>query len=209
MRSSRSIATLAATFVVVLGAAVGASASAAAVWKFEGKALKVAETETIKGVAEESSFTIPGVKVTCEHIDFEMTIENPAGGGAGEAKITSFVPENCTSSVKACTVESAEAEKLSWPAHLATVTGEEYFVIEKMQISLLLGGAQCALAGAPTLIKGTAGGVFSNVSHTITFNKTTFAATGTSLKVGATTIEWKAVFTTKALGGHKGEGLEG
>jgi hypothetical protein len=209
MRSNRSVATLAATFVVVLGAAVGASASAAAVWRFEGKALKAAETETIKGVAEESSFTIPGVKVTCEYIDFEMTIENPAGGGAGEAKITSFLPENCTSSVKACTVESAEAEKLPWPAHLVTVTGEEYFVIEKMQISLLLGGAQCALAGAPTLIKGTAGGVFSNVSHTITFNKTTFAATGTGLKVGATTIEWKAVFTTKALGAHKGEGLEG
>jgi len=89
------------------------------------------------------------------------------------------------------------------------VTGEDYFVIEKMEVKLRLGGAKCIYEGSPILIKGTAGGVFSNVSHTITFNKSTFAATGTGLKVGATAIEWKAVFTTKALGAHKGEGLEG
>jgi hypothetical protein len=196
---------LTATVVVALSAAVGASASAAAIWRFEGKELKT--PETIRGVAEESSFTIPGVKVTCEYIRFKMTIENV--GGTGNAEITEFPTENCTSSVPACTVESVEAQKFPWPAHLVTVTGEEYFVIEKMQISLSLGGAQCAYEGTPILIKGTAGGVFSNVSHTITFNKSTFTTTGTSLKVGATAIEWKAVFTTKALGAHKGEGLEG
>ncbi|HSZ70290.1 MAG TPA: hypothetical protein VK756_08000 [Solirubrobacteraceae bacterium] len=196
---------MAAGAVVALGAAVGASASTAAVWRFEGNTLKGAET--IKAVAEESSFTLPGVKVTCEYINFQMTIENVAG--VGEAKITSFLPEKCTSSTPTCTVESVEAQKLPWPAHLTTVTGEEYFVIEKMEVKLLLGGALCAFAETPILIKGTAGGVFSNVSHTITFNKNTFAATGTGLKVGATTIEWKAVFTTKALGAHKGEGLEG
>jgi hypothetical protein len=138
-------------------------------------------------------------------IDFKMAIKNV--GGAGQGEITEFPMETCTSSVPACTVESAEARVLPWPAHLATVAGEDYVVIEKMEINLVLEGAQCALAG-PVKIKGTAGGVFSNVSHTITFNKSTFAATGTGLKVGSTAIEWKAVFTTKALGAHKGEDLE-
>jgi hypothetical protein len=196
---------LAASAVVALGVAAGATASAAAVWKFEGKELKTAET--IKGVAEESSFAVPGVPVTCEYIRFKMTISN--SGGVGKAEITEFPLEKCTSSLTVCKVESIEALGLPWPAHLTTVATEDYFVIEKMEISLLLGGERCAFAETPITIKGSAGGVFSNVSHTITFNKNTFTATGTSLKVGATAIEWKAVFTTKALGAHKGEGLEG
>jgi hypothetical protein len=194
---------LAALVIAVLSAAVGASASAAAIWKFEGAELKT--TETIKGVAEESRFMLPGLKVTCEFIDFKMTIKNVGGAGLGE--ITEFPMEACTSSVPACTVESAEVRVLPWPAHLVTAAGEDYVVIEKMEINLVLEGALCALAGT-VKIKGTAGGVFSNVSHTITFNKNTFAATGTSLKVGSSSIEWKAVFTTKALGAHKGEDLE-
>jgi hypothetical protein len=205
MRPNRSISILAATVLVALSASVDASASAAAVWAFEGKTLT--GSETIKGVAEESSLTIPGVKVTCEYIYFKMTINN--GGGSGKGEITEFPLEKCTSSLPSCTVESAGAQKLPWPAHLTTVAGEDYVVVENIEINLVLGGKTCAFEGETLKIKGSAGGVFSNVSHTITFNKTTFAKTGTSLKLGANTVEWKAVFTTKALGAHKGEGLEG
>jgi hypothetical protein len=206
MRPSRGIATIAAIVVVVaLSAAAGATASVAAVWKFEGKELKT--TETVNGVAEESSLTIPGTTLTCEFIRLKMTIKNT--GGSGEAEITALALEKCRSSTTTCTVESIAAGELPWPAHLATVAGADYLVIEKMEISVLLGGPLCAFAEAPIEIKGSAGGEISNVSHTITFDKSTFTATGTSLKVGATATEWQALFALKWLGPHKGESLEG
>lgn len=205
MRPRSSIVTLAAIVVVALSAAAGTTSSVAAVWKFEGKELKT--TETIKGVAEESSLTIPGTTLTCEFIRLKMTIRNT--GGNGEAEISEFPLEKCRSSTTACTVESVEAGKLPWPAHLVTVGGDDYLVIEKMEIGVVLGGPLCAFGEVPIEIKGSAGGEINNVSHTITFNKSTFTATGTSLKVGATATEWQAVFALKWLGPHKGESLEG
>ena len=196
---------LAAIVVVALSAAAGATASVAAVWKFEGKELKT--VETVKGVAEESSLTLPGTNLTCEFIRLKMKIKNT--GGNGEAEVTEFPLEKCRSSTATCTVESVEALGLPWPAHLVTVGVDDYLVIEKMEINVVLGGSLCAFAGLPILTKGSAGGEISNVSHTITFNKSTFMATGTNLKVGATAVEWQAVFALKGLGAHKGEGLEG
>jgi hypothetical protein len=205
MRPRRSVLALAAIVLVALSAAAGATASVAAVWKFEGNELKA--TETVKGVAEESSLTLPGATLTCEFIRLKMTIKNT--GGTGEAEITEFPLEKCRSSTNTCTVESVAAGKLPWLAHLVTVAGTDYLVIEKMEITVLLGGPLCALAESPIVIKGSAGGAISNVSHTITFDKSTFTATGTSLKVGATATEWQALFALKWLGPHKGESLEG
>jgi hypothetical protein len=106
-------------------------------------------------------------------------------------------------------VEEIEAQGLPWPAHLTTVVVEDYLVIEKVKIHLLFGGETCALAELPIEVKGSAGGVIDNVNHTIAFDKKTFTATGTSLKVGASAAELTALFNTEALGVHKGEGLEG
>ena len=192
MRLNRGVSVLAALVVMALSTAVGATASAAAVWKFEGEELTT--SEMIKGVAEESSFMLPGPKVTCEFIDFRMIIQNI--GGLGHAEAIEVPMAECTSSEPACKVESIEARSLPWLAHLVTVAGEDYVVIENLRINLVLGGELCADAGI-IKIKGTAGGVFSNVSHTITFNKSTFAATGTGLKDGSGSVEWKAVFPRK------------
>jgi hypothetical protein len=203
MRPSRSITVLVATIVVGLSATVGASTSAAAVWAFNGTTLTT--TETVQDTATTFSLAIPGAPVTCDLVVPEMAIGNT--GGSGKAEITAFPMFECTTNT-VCTVEAIEAQALPWPGHLTTVV-EDYLVIEKMKIHLLLGGALCAYAGTPLEIKGSAGGIINNVNHTITFEKKTFAATGTALKIGATTIGWTALFETEALGVHNGEGLEG
>ncbi|HEY3828903.1 MAG TPA: hypothetical protein VGL57_06880 [Solirubrobacteraceae bacterium] len=194
---------LAATIAVGLSATVGATASSAAVWEFGGKELKT--VETVKDTAETFILTVPGAKITCTHVVPAMTISNSAG--SGKAEITAFPMFECTTNTS-CTVEEIEAQGLPWPAHLTTVV-EDYLVIEKIKIHLLFGGALCALAEVPIEIKGSAGGIINNVNHTITFEKKTFAATKTSLKVGSSAAELTALFHTEALGVHKGEGLEG
>jgi hypothetical protein len=158
------------------------------------------------GVAKTGSLVLPGVTVTCE-FNPKLTIWNSSG--VGKAEVTEFPMEKCGSSEPACTVESATAGRLGWPAHLATVAGEDYLVIEGIEIKLALAGEDCAYAGMPLTVKGTAGGVISNVNHTITFNGATFKATGTNLKLGASAVEWNATLGMVALGEHKGQGLEG
>lgn len=204
--SMRARSTLLALLALALigSGAVASAASAAPVWEFGGKELKT--TETIEDSAETFSLTIPGAKVTCAHVLPQMTIQN--SGGTGKAEFTTFPMFECTTSSMACTVTDIEARKLPWAAHLTTVV-EDYLVVEKIEILLVFSGELCALAGEQIKIKGSTGGIINNVNHTITFDKKTESATGTSLKVGSTAIEFTALFATEALGAHKGEGLEG
>ncbi len=58
------------------------------------------------------------------------------------------------------------------------------------------------------VVKGTAGRLFENTTSTLTLNKASFEATGTSLKVGATDIQWTGSFPMEALGAHSSEALE-
>jgi hypothetical protein len=54
---------------------------------------------------------------------------------------------------------------------------------------------------------GSAGGLYDNVFETFTFSAANFSATGTSLKMLGSPVEWNALFTTEALGAHAGEAL--
>ncbi len=203
MRSRNNIALLASLASIAFGAVGVSTASASPAWKFNGTEL--VGTETVLGTAISSSLSIPGATTRCGHTLLFMKISNTAGVGKGE--VTKLPQFECTAG-PTCTVERIEAEKFPWPVHVETVAGKNYVVIEKIRIEIVYAGELCAFAGVPIILKGTAGGLFENATSTLTFNGTTFKATGASLKVGATSVEWGAVFPMEALGAHSGEALE-
>lgn len=201
---TRRFAVLLALAAVVL-ASVSATASAAPVWKFSGTELS--GNETIVGAAISSKLTIPGATTECTHFLYNMKIKNSAGAGKGE--ITELPLFECKAS-GACTVESIAAEKLPWPTHLVTIAGKgDYLIVEGAQVGIQYGGEECALFGTLTVVKGTAGGLINNTEHTATFNKASFEATGTALKVASATIEWNGVFPTEGFETHREELVEG
>jgi hypothetical protein len=197
--------TLAVALVAVLAmsAVVSAAASAAPVWKFNGTELT--GSETIVGAAISSSLTIPGATTTCAHFLYNMKIKNE--GGAGKGEITELPLYECTAGTN-CTVKAIEAEKLPWKDHLTTVAGKDYLFVEGIQVTITYSGEKCALAGK-TRVTGTAGGLVENSTQTATFNKTTFEATGASLKVGSTSVEWNGYFPTEAFEAHREQLVEG
>ncbi|HEY3828143.1 MAG TPA: hypothetical protein VGL57_02995 [Solirubrobacteraceae bacterium] len=205
MQSSKSVLRVVClvTVAAMLSAVAASAASASPVWEFNGTVL--VGSEAVSGSALSSSFTIPGATTSCANVQLLMKIVNVAGAGKGE--VIEFPLSGCTAG-PSCTVNSIEAERLPWPAHAVTVAGKNYVVIEKIQIGILYGGALCALAGSPVTIKGTAGGLYENSTSTLIFNKASFTATGTALKVGASAIEWDAIFPMEAFGAHSGEALE-
>jgi hypothetical protein len=179
---------------------------AAPVWKFDGHLLTGAETVLAKAIDEQ--FKIPGLPTECAHATMVLEITNGSVSIGGTAKVKEFVNEGCTAG-SICRVERFEAKKLPWPGRLVTAGGKDYLVLEGMEIEVLYGGAECAYAEVPVIVKGSAGGLIENSTETITFNKASESATGTTLKVGASAVEWDALFVTEAQGAHKGEGLEG
>ncbi len=189
------------------GAALGAvgvsAASASPVWKFGGVELK--GTETVLGVAASDSIAIPGATATCGHTLLFMKISNVAEKSQGE--ITEVVEYGCRATAT-CKIKSITAEKLPWPLHGTTIASKTYVVLEKINIGIEYEGSLCALAGSPVKVSGTAGGLWENATSTLTFDKTSFEATATALKVGPINVEWKAVFPLEALGAHVGEALE-
>lgn len=187
---------------VTLSALAASAASASPAWEFNGTVL--VGSEAVVGGAISSGFTVPSAPTTCAHMQLRMTIVNVAGVGKGE--VTEFPMSGCTA--PNCTVNSIEAEDLPWPVHAVTVAGKDYVVIEKIHIGILYGGLLCGLAGSPVTIKGTAGGLYENTTVALTFNKTSFSATGTALKVvGGGAVEWNGIFPVEALGAHSGEAL--
>jgi hypothetical protein len=199
----KQIAVLASLMVVALSAVSTSAASASPSWKFNG--VNLVGVEAVLGTAHLSTLSVPGAPVSCETLELFMEITNSVTPGRGE--VTNFAPYECTATAS-CTVQSIEAEKLPWPAHTTTLLGRSYVVIEKMQVSIRYAGELCALAGSTVVVKGSAGGLFENATSTLTFSKSSFEATGTSLKVGASAIQWNGVFPMEALGAHSGESLE-
>jgi hypothetical protein len=191
--------------VALASASLAAAASAAPIWKFNGTELT--GNETIVGAAISSKLTVPGATTECEHFLYNMKIKNSAGTGTGE--ITELPLFECKAS-GSCTVESIAAEKLPWPTHLVTIAGKgDYLIVEGVKVGIKYAGALCALSGTLTIVKGTAGGLIENSAQTATFNKASFEATGTSLKVGSTSVEWTGVFPTEGFEVHREQLLEG
>jgi hypothetical protein len=205
MKPRKSILLLASVAVLIVSAIAAASASASPAWKFNGTELT--GKETIVGAAISSSLTIPGVTTECKHFLYNMKISNNAEK-KGTGEITELPLFECTTQTKTCSVASIEAKKLPWPTHLVTVAGKNYLVVEKVEVEIVYAGELCAFAESPVILKGSAGGVVENSTQTAEFNKTTFTATGTQLKVGATPVEWKGLFPTEGFEVHREEAIE-
>jgi hypothetical protein len=205
MRTRRYAVLLALAAVVLGSATVSATAGAAPIWKFNGTELS--GNETIVGAAISSKLTVPGATTECAHFLYNMKIKNVAGAGKGE--ITELPLFECTAS-GACTVSSIAAETLPWQTHLTTVVGKgDYLIVEGVKVGIKYSGAECALSGSLTIVKGTAGGLINNTEQTATFNKASFEATGTALKVGSSTVEWNGLFPTEAFESHREQLVEG
>lgn len=202
-RRSSTALLCAVTSAFLLAASFAASASASAAWKFEGKQLE--GVETIAGKALEDRLGVPGLMTKCE-LTYKMTIFNSAGVGKGE--ITELLLKNCSTSSKACVVESATAKKLPWPLHLATVGTSIYVILEKVRFDLIYKGEECALSETLITVTGSAGGLFNNTSSTIAFSSLNSAKTGTELRAFGESVEWACVLTTEATGAHKEQALE-
>lgn len=205
MKPRRQIAALGVIAVIVASAAFTGVASAAPAWKFNGTELT--GKETIVGAAISSSLAIPGATTECEHFLYNMKISNSSGTGKGE--ITELPLFECKTNNPVCGVKSVTAENLPWPTHLETISGKDYLVIEKAQVTIVYTGAECSLAEEKVRVSGTAGGVINNTAQTATFNKETFEKTKTELKVGSSSVEWKGEFPTEAFESHREQLLEG
>ncbi len=202
---TRRIAVAAVMVVMALASAsLAATASAAPVWKFNGTELGAGKTETIVGAALASKLTVPGATTECEHFLYNSKVKNEAGG---KGEITEVPLYECKAS-GSCTVESIAAEKLPWPLHLATFGAKDYVIIEGVKVGIKYAGALCALSGTLTIVKGTAGGEINNEAQTVTFSKSTFETTGTSLKVGSSSVEWSGVFTAEPFETLREEKIE-
>lgn len=182
------------------------SASASPAWRFSGSELKAGETELTVGVAVGSSLAVPGAVTKCEHMVYELVISNSETVGKGE--VTEMLFYNCTTTGGAeCTVDAIAAEKLPWPSHLKTVGGNHYVVFNKVNISILYGGALCALGGTVATVTGSAGALFNNKTEVATFSAASSGATKTELKALGAAIEWDGVFPTEAFEWHREQPL--
>ncbi len=205
--SSRSTRILIAGLLVALaiGTVFVGSATASPGWRFSGVELKGGETEATVGFGVESSLAVPSAPVVCEHFLYKMTISDSAGTGQGE--VTELPLFNCRSTVKECTVEEVAGESLPWPAHLTTVKGANYVVIENIEIGILYGGKLCPLNGVFATVVGTAGGLFENSSETAVFDAASFSETKTGLEVLGSPAQLEGAFLTEAFQWHRGEAL--
>lgn len=182
------------------------SASASPAWRFSGSELKAGETEVTIGVAVGSSITVPGAVTKCEHMVYKLVISNSEAIGKGE--VTEMTFYKCTTTGGAeCTVDAIAAEKLPWPAHLKTVGGNNYVVFNKVNISILYGGASCSLGGMVATVTGSAGALFNNKAEAATVSAASISATKTELKALGAAIEWDGVFPTEAFEWHREQPL--
>jgi hypothetical protein len=193
------------SLVVIAASAAAAPVAGALVWKFNGT--KLTGSETVVGAAVDGSLGIPGAAIECKHTLLNQQIANSPNA---EGEITEAPFFECSTS-SPCTVESIEAEKLPWPEHAVAIasaaSSSRYVVIEGIHIGIVYGGVLCSLAGTVE-VKGSAGGLFDNVTSSLKFDKATMATTGTALKAGATSVEWNTEFLMEAFGSHAGEKLE-
>ena len=203
MRSKATALAAAMAALAVLCAVLAASAGASPAWKFESKALE--GSEVVLGGALDSSMTIPGLTTKCENFLYKLTVKNEAGTGKGE--VTEVPLYNCATNSDACTVKTIGAEKLPWASKLSTVSTTNYIVIEGVKVAILYAGAECVLDETLVTVTGSAGGSIDNTAETATFNASTLAASGTSLKALGQKIEWNGLFPTEAFQWHREQAL--
>jgi len=189
--------------VVALTLGVAASASASPAWKFNGNELT--SPEVLVGAATSSSMTIPGVTTECKHFLYNLKISDSGGKGKGE--VTELPLFECSTKTAGCTVSSIEAKKLPWPAHLTSAWGNNYLIIENVDVEVLYGGTSCAYAGIPITVSGSAGGIVENSTESATFDNETMIATGTGLWVGFSWVEWNGYFPSEAFQVHRQQTL--
>jgi hypothetical protein len=201
MKARKGVLLLTSVVALALGATAPANASPA--WKFNGTELS--GSETLIGAATSSSMTIPGVTTECKHFLYNMKISNSGGKGKGE--ITELPLFECTTKTAGCTVSSIEAKKLPWPTHLTSAWGNNYLIVEKVNVEVIYAGSSCAYAGIPITVSGSAGGIVENSTETATFDNETIIATGTGLWVGFSWVEWNGVFPTEAFQTHREQAL--
>lgn len=187
---------------LMLSAVFAGSASAAPAWRFNGEELKA--PETIVGAAEKSGLTIPGMTTTCENFLYKITISNKSG--TGEGSITELPLYNCTTNTK-CTVTAITAEAFPWPANLTTIATKNYIIIKNVKVSILYGGKLCVINGTTGIVTGSAGGWLDNTTESATFSPSTFATTGTELKMLENKVEWNGFFPTEAFEWHREQAL--
>jgi hypothetical protein len=133
--------------------------------------------------------------------------ENLNSGGKGTGEITELPLFECTTQTANCTVASIEAKNLPWPTHLESLWGNNYLIVEKVDVEVVYGGSLCAYAGIPVIVSGSAGGIVENSAETATFDNSTIVATGTGLWVGFSWVEWNGVFPTEAFALHREQGF--
>jgi len=179
--------------------APASGAEATPLWHINGKVLE--EPEAALGHATESSLAIPGLTTSCKPFVYKMTIFGSGGS------VSSLPLSNCFTNSNACTVASIEAQKLPWSAKLVTVGTSNYLVIENFNLAILYAGEECALGETTATVTGTAGGLYDDVTESVTFNATTFKATKTQLKALGSSVEWTGVFTMLTTGLHIGASL--
>lgn len=188
---------------LVAGAVFAAGAAATPVWKFEGGELK--GSESIAGVATESPMSIPGLTTTCD-FSYGMTVFNTAGKAAGS--VNEMALENCVTDSGVCAVEEAAAGKLPWAVNSALISSTGYLLFTGIKFTVVYVGGSCALEGVEATFVGSAGSEYDNTSGTFAFDPAIFTTTGTDIKGLGTLVLWNALFTTEALGPHKGQTLE-
>lgn len=184
-------------------ASFAAGANASPAWRFNGTAL--VGSETILSHAVEAGLAIPGLTTTCQPFVYATTISNSAGTGQGS--VTEMPLSDCFTSSGACTVKAIGAESLPWTVKLTTIGGSNYLIITGFKVSILYGGAMCALNGTLATITGSAGGLIDNETESVTFSSASFTATKTGLKALGQPVEWLGNFTMLAIGTHIGESL--
>lgn len=194
----------AGVLALALSATSAASAGASPAWKLEEGLELPVKGETALAYAPEGSMTLPGLTTTCD-FPFGLKIWNTAGTAGGRVD---ELPLNKCATSGACAVEAATAEGLPWALHGTTVKSKNYVVIEGIKIAFLYEGALCPLAETVITVKGSAGGLFNNATHSFTFDSSSFSATKTKVAALGTTVEWQGVFSTVATGANSGLGLE-
>lgn len=190
--------------VLAFSAVASSSASAWPQWHFGGTLLSETEEETVVGAAFSSSLKSGGASTTCEHFLYNMAAWNFFGGGEG--LVEELPLYGCTTTAPNCTVSSIEAQELPWWSFVETYGTKQYLVIEDIDVKIVYSGASCTL-GTVT-VTGDAGGLINNANSTATFSKASFEATGTAMKIGASSVEWTGEFPMEAFKGNREKAVE-
>jgi hypothetical protein len=204
MRSRKMILLSAVLAVLALSAVASSTASAFPEWHFGGTTLPELQEETVVGAAFSSSLKSGGASTTCEHFLYNMEVWN--WFGFGEGVIDELPLYSCTTTAPNCTVSAIEAEELPWSAYPETFGGKQYLIIEGIKVKIVYSGASCGLGTVH--VTGSAGGLINNSNSTATFGKTSFEATGTAMKIGATPVEWTGEFPMEAFKASREKAVE-